>query len=194
MSVTFTTNIGLAKPDEAELAKNWAVGTELASDNNAIVIDKMDIGITAYTPVLAAQTTAPTLGTGTSLGEYCEVQGFIFGNFRIEFLDAGITSGSGEYGISLPVPVNGTYHIVGAAFNESIGLNSVIGEAYIWDSSTVNGSGGAALDVVTVGGVSYARIVLETFVGKTSRVFRNANPWTLATGDKFLGQFFYKRA
>ena len=194
MTVTFTTNIALAKPDGTEIAENWVNNIELIEDNNLIIIDKMDVNLTTYSPTLTAHTTAPNKGTGNTDGEYCDVQGFVFGNFIVEFFDAGITVGSGEYGVSLPFPVDATYHSVGTALNDAMGAFSVIGEGSIWDNSSVGNSGSVALDVVTVGGVSYVRLCLETFAGKTSPVFRDSMPFAVANNDKFTGQFFYKRA
>lgn len=193
MVVNFTTNIGLAKPDNNEVAENWVNAIQLTDDNNLIIEDKTDVNLLAYTPVLAAQTTAPSIGAGQSRGEYCDVQGFVFGNFVIEFTDPGVSAGSGEYGISLPFVADNSFHSVGTAFNAAPGQYSCIGEGYMHDATAIATSGNLALDVVTVGGVSYARLITETYSGKTSRIFTNGQPYTLATGDKWSGQFFYKR-
>jgi len=58
MAVTFTTNIGLAKPDKNEVAENWVNVQNLQDDNNQIIIDKMDINLVSYTPNVIATTTA----------------------------------------------------------------------------------------------------------------------------------------
>jgi hypothetical protein len=194
MAVTFTSNIGLAKPDDTELAKNWATATQLADDNKLIIIDQMDITLSTYTPVIAAQTTAPSLGAGTSKGEYQDIQGIIMGSFLLEFVDPGVTVGSGEYGISLPFTADNTFHNVGTAFNATPGSFSVIGDGYIYDSGGV-ATAFASLDVVTVGGVSYVRLLTEahTAPAKTSRIARDSMPVALGTLDKFVGNFIYKR-
>ncbi len=196
MAVNFTTNIALAKPTDTELALNWARGTKLQEDNNIIIVNEMDKPVTSYTPVLAAQTTAPTVGSGgAQLGEYQDNQGIITGTFMVSFFTAGITAGSGEYGISLPFVVDNSFHSVGTAFNAIPGQFSVVGEGFISDSSAVATSGSVALDVVTVGGVSYARLLTEahTTPAKTSRMFRDAMPFTVADGDLFIGNFCYKK-
>lgn len=193
MAVTFTPNIALAKPTNTELALEWVRNTKLQEDNNLIIIDKMDVNLTAYTPVLTAQTTPPNIGTGNIQGEYCDLQGFVFGNFIIEFLDAGITSGTGEYGVSLPFPADGSFHVVGTALNNISGSNSVIGEGYYWDSSAITTSGSLALDVVTVAGVSYVRMATETYTGKTNAFLANGQPAAVANNDRITGNFFYKR-
>jgi len=193
MAVTFTPNVGLA---EAELAEKWVNVDQLQNDNNIIITDKSDVNLVTYTPVLVGQTTAPQVGAGgSSRGEWQEFQGFIFGSFNVEFGAAGLVVGSGEYGISLPVPIDNAYHNVSSALNASIGSFACLGEGYIFDNSNVSLSGTCALDAVTIAGVSYVRMVLEQFSvpAKTARVFRDAMPSTVATGDTWLGSFCYKK-
>jgi hypothetical protein len=197
MAVTFTPNIGLAKPTEAELASNWVDGTQLQDDNNQIIIAAMNIPVNSYTPSLAATTTAPTVGTtGSAKGQYQEIQKMIFGVFLIDFSGTSIGAGSGEYGISLPFPADSSFHVVGTTFNGTPGDNSVIGECYFNDNSAADTSGTGCLDVVTVAGVSYMRILTEAHTSpvKTSRMFRDAMPFTLADQDRFTGSFCYLRA
>lgn len=197
MAVTFTTNLALAKPDGTELAENWVNNTKLQEDNNLIIIDQADINLVSYTPVVGAQTTAPNLGTtGSVSGEYMDVQGIIFGSFIITFGGTGITVGSGEYGISLPFPVDGTYYNSGSSFDNNPGSLHVIGEGYIFDSSAVATSGSVALDTITVAGVSYVRLLTELFTApaKTSRQFRDSMPFAVADSDRFIGSYVYKRA
>lgn len=200
MAVNFTGNIGLAKPTESELATNWATNTKLQEDNNIIMAAKMGYRLTAYTPTIVAATTAPTLGaSGNIRGEYTELQGFVWGCIIVEFTGAGITVGSGEYGLSLPFPADGSFHIVGTTLADSTslgGTQSIIGEGYISDVSAIATSGSVALDVVTVAGVSYVRLLPDIFTApvKTSRFMRDNMPFAVADGDKFTCQFFYKKA
>lgn len=196
MGVTFTPNIGLAKPDDTELAANWARFSDLADDNNQIIIDKMDINVVAYTPTFIGPTTNPNVGAGSIVGEYYNIQGIIFGTFTCLLTDPGVASGTGTgaYGISLPFPVDGAFHTVGTTLNDTPGTPSVVGEAYMTDASAVATSGTTAIDVVTVAGVSYARLITETYTTKTARFFGPAIPFSLATGDAFSGNFVYKKA
>jgi hypothetical protein len=193
MGVTFTSNVGLAKPDETELAENWVNGPNLQDDNNQILIAQTNLTLNTYTPVLKAQTSDPSTTTSILQGAYQDIQGIVTGTFRLLFV-TGITVGSGEYGVSLPFPADAAYHSVGTAFNHAVGSLSIIGEGYIHQGSTVNNSGSIALDVVTVGGVSYARLLFENFAGKTSRVVRDTQPWSIANGNNWNGQFMYKKA
>lgn len=195
MAVNFTSNIALAKPTEAELALNWARIQELQEDNNIIIADQMDIPIVAYTPVLTATTTPPNLGAGSIRGEYQDFLGFVTGSFAIEFLDPGITVGTGEYAVRLPFVIDNAFHIVATSFNATPGQYSVVGEGYTYDDSNVAVSGSLALDVTTVGGFSYIRMLTEahTVPAKGAR-FVGANvPTPIANLDKLIGQFFYKR-
>lgn len=199
MAVTLTSNISLFKPDETEIAENWANFTALQAANNTTIENKSNVVLTSYTPTVIATTTAPTFGAGGTRGEYCNVQNFIFGNFIIEFINPGLTAGSGEYGISLPAPVDGTFHTVGTSLVASgsnvTGALSVIGEGYAYDNSNVTASGSFALDCVTIAGTSYVRMVTEAYTipGKTSSVISSGQIFVPDDGDRFTGQFFYKR-
>jgi hypothetical protein len=194
MALTFTPNIGLAKPTETELAQDWALTPKLAEDNNLIVAAKSDIVLNSYGPTLIGPTTNPSVGAGQILGEYIDFQGFIFGSFNIAFLDPGIGVGSGVggYGISLPVLADNSFHTVGNALNNALGSNSCIGEGYFTDDSVVANSGTVALDIVRVGGVDYARMMTEAYAGKT--VIWIGPTFAMATDDKFTGSFWYKKA
>lgn len=78
-----------------------------------------------WTPVLSGSTTAPTLGTGSSvLGEYTldGLHGRCKGHFAITAGTSGTTVGSGAYLVNLPV---------------SLTTNQVvIGDGYFFDAST----------------------------------------------------------
>lgn len=195
MAVSFTSNIGLAKPDEAELAANWARFTQLQDDNNDIIAAKMNISLQTWTPNLIAQTSNPNLGVGVAKGDYIDVDGIVMGNFVVPFTDPGVAAGSGEFGISLPQVFDSSFHTVGTALNGAVGPNSVVGNGFIYDATSVATSGAVALDAVTIGGVSYVRLITEVFTApaKTSRLVTNAQPFTPATGDAITGFFIYKK-
>lgn len=193
--VAFTTNIGLAKPTNSEAAVEWIEGNQYYSDNNVIVTAKVNTILTSYTPTINAQTTPPNIGAGAIRGEYLNQQGFITGNFVVEFVDPGVAGGTGEWGVSLPFVIDNSFHIVATAFNAApAGSFTVIGEGYFFDNSNLNTSGSLALEATTVGGVSYARFIVENTPTKTSRYLTNNSPSTVGTVDKLTGQFFYKKA
>lgn len=67
----------------------------------------------AYTPVLTASTTNPTLGTGSSaVGRYRQFGKTVLCRGEFRFGTSGISAGSGQYSMSLPVP--GNFAIAGA--------------------------------------------------------------------------------
>lgn len=199
MVVNLTPNIGLSKPTATELAENWVNFSNLQGANNSIIIDKMDVNLTSYTPTIIGATSNPNLGAGNIRGEYYDFQGIISGSFVVEFTNPGISVGSGEYGIKLPFTVDNTYHTVGTALPASggnvTGALSVIGEGYAYDSSNATASGEFVLDVVTIAGVSYARMVtaIYTVPAKTSSVISAGQIFVPDDGDKFVGSFIYKR-
>ncbi len=197
MAVTFTPNIGLAKPTEAELAKDWVIEPpNLAKDNNLIIIDKMLVDQLSWTPAFIAATSNPSIGVGTKIGEYIDFQGFIMGSFVFQPVDAGVAAGSGAgaYGISLPTLVDTTFHTVGSSLSDLPGIASIIGEGYIDDASAIATSGTVAVDVVAISGVHYARLITESYPAKTSYFFGPGAPFSLATGDNFSCSFMYKKA
>lgn len=195
MAVTFTPNIALAKPTEAELGENWVNNTKLQEDNNIQLLDATQIATVTYTPTIIGQSGNPSVGAGFIKGEWIDLRGFIMGTVVVKFTDPGIAAGSGEYGISLPFTADSSYHNVGTALNNSIGTFSCIGEGYIFDFSAVGKSGSVSLDVVTITGVSYMRMIPELYSSpvKTARVYSNGQPTTPADGDSWNLSFMYKK-
>lgn len=198
MAVNFTFNLNLAKPTEAELARNLITGDELYADNNIILEEEMNKVLTPYTASLVATTANPNIGaTGSAQGEYIEFEGIIQGSFIITFSGAGVAPGTGEYGVRLPFPVEQTvFHSVGNALNATPGGFHIIGEGFHYDASASATSGSFAIDAVTVGGISYARMLTEAFTApvKTNRFVSANMPFTVADGDRLIGNFVYRQA
>lgn len=196
MGVTNTPNIALNKPDDTELAANWVNTPALQIDNNTKMRTNTTYTLTSYTPVIKGSTSDPNIGAGSIRGEYQNLQGFIMGSATVEFIDPSVAAGSGVYAISLPFPVDGSFHTVGSSFTTNPGANSVIGEGFIQDNSAVATSGVVALDVVTISGISYVRLITEFYTSpaKTSPFMTNTMPFTVATADCFSINFFYKKA
>jgi hypothetical protein len=194
MGVTFTPNIGLAKPTDTELALNWARTQQLSDDNNLIIQDKTDIDLTVTTPAVIGATTNPNFGVGSAQLEYSRVQGFVFGTFVIAATDPGVAPGTGvgAYGIALPFLADVTFHTVGAALTDVPGVASCIGEGYVLDASSIPFSGTFALDIVHIAGVAYLRMITEAYSGKTVHWLGPSAPNAIATGDSFTGTFMYK--
>lgn len=193
MVVNTTTYIGLAKPTEDELAKDWTITPDHVEDNNVQIIDKCDVNIQNRVPALVGRLSNPSVGAGSIALEFIDYEGYVFGNCKIIFTDPGVAVGSGEWGIELPFDVH-SYHAAGTALNDNPGLFDCIGEGYYMDSSAVATSGTLAVDVVNVGGVSYARLITETFAGKAARIVGSAHPVAIATGDSINFNFMFKKA
>lgn len=88
--------------------------------------------LTAFTPNLSADVTAPTLGVGgTNLGYMYRIfdQLYMWGQFR--FGSSGINAGSGLYLLNLPFQVNS---VLGAS--TTMGENPVIGTGTVHDNSS----------------------------------------------------------
>lgn len=194
MVVSFTPNIGLAKPDDSELAANWARLAQLQADNNAILISETNRPLVSYTPVLIGAAGNPNIGSGTAEGEYQDLMGFITGCFSIEFAGA-IATGSGIWGFRLPFLADAAWHTVGTLLTDTPGNIDIIGEGYNYSSVAVNASGTNALDLITVGGFSYARFLIEGYATKSSHgLTGTGSPHTVVAGDKYTGSFAYKKA
>lgn len=197
MAVSFTPNIGLAKPTESELAANWVNGTQLQDDNNDIIADFADINLVQYTPAVIAATSNPNFGAGLVTAEYYKiggVGGVVFGSFTLVALDPAVApgSGTGAYGISLPELADNTFHFLGSALADTPGTAHCVGEGYFIDASSATTTGSCGFDIVRVGGVDYIRPITELFAAKATRWLGPTVPFTLATGDKLCGNFAYK--
>lgn len=194
MAVTFTTNIGLAKPDDTELAKKWTLIDNLQDANNTIIENATNFPLNAYTPAIIAQTTVPNVGAGKVRGEYQIQAGFVWGSFVIEFLNPGVVAGVGEFAFGLPMAIDQSFHTVDTAFGGLAGVASTIGEGYLYDDSSVANSGHCCVQPLVISGVSYVRLATEGISGKTITWLTAAQPYVPATLDHFAGSFFYKKA
>ncbi len=193
--VSFTPILGLAKPTNSEVAKNWIESAEYQEENNDLVQAASNIALTAYSPVIIATTTPPNVGAGRIVGECQVMDDIVWGNFVVEFTDPGVVGGSGEFAVSLPHVADSSFHTVGSSLTAATGTNSIIGEGHISDASNLSLTGSVALDLVTISGVSYVRLVTEPYAApvKTNRVFAAGLPSNLGTGDKWTGSFIYKK-
>lgn len=195
MVVSFTPNIGLAKPDLSELAKDWAVGNKLAEDNNNILTTKMTFTPVSYTPVLTLAGVVQANGTAPIVsGAYYEYNGWIYGTFVYVRGTgvSGITGSTNVLGISLPVPVSGAYHRIGGSFTSQPGDCDILGEGYYLTFLDVAKSGGGAIDCVFNAGTYYARMYCEQTPGVP--FILDGNNGLFAPGDGFSTNFLYKKA
>jgi hypothetical protein len=132
---------------------------------------------TAYTPVLTATTTNPTLGTSSiAAGLYVKMGKIVVVNFRIIFGSSGVDAGSGEYRISVP-------------FNMlNVGNLLPSGVVWLYDvSAGVSKMAGAFRATATPSSTFLIRGEAVLSVG-------NATPWTWAAGDTIAGTLTYEEA
>jgi hypothetical protein len=81
------------------------------------MVDAIEAGWTAYTPVLTATTTNPVLGTGgTIVGKWKRIGKTVLFRIEITFGSAGVNAGNGTYTITLPTNATRTNLPVGLAF------------------------------------------------------------------------------
>lgn len=137
-------------------------------------------GYTAYTPVLTASTTNPTLGTGSvASGRYIRRGKEVSGHATIIFGTSGVAAGSGTYFISLPVAQR-------TADAGSPPLRRSLGTAELFDSSASTPA--AAMTITPASNPNVAAI----------RVFSGVNPvgdnvpWTWAASDRIQITFKYE--
>lgn len=69
---------------------------------------------TAWTPVLTASTTNPNIGTtGTKSGRYCQIGKMVFWSALFQTNGTGISAGTGNYNLTVPVTPVAGYPITG---------------------------------------------------------------------------------
>lgn len=193
MTVTFTSNLGLAKPDVEEVARNWVRFTELELDNKNAINDYLgDLSFQTYVPLLQATTSQPSLGTSDERrdGYFVELpNGFVFGGFILQF-GSGLNIGSGFYSITLPSLPDATFHEISSG---TAGDGDVIGQGSVRDANTATNSQTFALELVSFSG-NTQNMRMYTEATATSRWVSHNVPFTFAGGDTMNGNFCYKAA
>ena len=137
---------------------------------------------TSYTPALTSSGTQPVLGTGSiASGKYVQINKFVHGYFNIQFGTAGITAGTGNYLISLPVPSSRT---TGAFWEYNVGTGT------FGDNSTGN-------DYMMKFNFNNATTMIAyywgTFNGQLAALGAAA-PVAIAVSDRISGFFTYEAA
>ena len=137
---------------------------------------------TSYTPALSSSGTQPVLGTGSSAtGKYVQINKFVFGYFNIQFGTSGITAGTGNYFVSLPVASSRTtgnfweYNVGTGTFGDTSTANDYMVKFNFNNSTTL---------------IAY---YWATFNGQLSAIGAAA-PVAIATQDRFSGFFAYEAA
>jgi len=148
----------------------------LASELNA------PMAFTAYTPALTSTGTQPVLGTGSSAtGEYVQINKFVYGYFNIQFGTSGITAGTGNYLISLPVASARTS---GAFWQYNVGTGT-FGDNSLGTDTMLKFNFNSATTLIAY--------YWGTFNGQIAALGAAA-PVGVETQDRVSGFFFYEAA
>lgn len=139
----------------------------------------------SYTPVLGALTTAPTLGTGSSVsGKYVTHGLWTCAMGEFQFGTAGVSAGSGGYTISLPInPDNPTGMTSPLVFGTVRGSQQIARGGTIFSTSNLTISSNVILAAYTAAWPVGA----ETNVGSGS-------PWVWAANYRLQFAVMYESA
>jgi hypothetical protein len=137
---------------------------------------------TSYTPALTSSGNQPVLGAGSiANGKYVQINKFVYGYFNIAFGTSGITAGTGNYLISLPVPSART---TGAFWEYNVGTGTF-------------GDQSGGLDFMVKFNFNDANTIIAyywtSFNQQIAAVSATA-PVTITTQDRFSGFFCYEAA
>jgi hypothetical protein len=177
------------------------VGSNFIKDfpaQNAINCDAIDAyagpclisnALQTWTPVLTADTTPPVISTangGYIKGYYYKIfdNVWCWGEFR--FGSSGNTFGAGDYGFSLPFPVN-SITALGAGFGFN-GEWPVLGQGVMWDDSAANGQP-LTVHMKTTTTISFG----TRFTSGVSRDAHAGSPVVFANNDGITWFARYKR-
>lgn len=129
----------------------------------------------SFTPTLGAATTPPTMGTGAVRNSYYSlVPGpYCVYTFHILFGSSGVSAGSGNYNVSLPISPAAPY---------ATG-NTALGTCLLADQSTGFFKVGT---LFLASGSSTLGLIVES-----TTIVSNSAPWTWAAGDYITGSIAY---
>jgi hypothetical protein len=148
----------------ADTAAKLTAGTNgqilMAASGETTGLDWVDLGVfAAWTPVLTASSSNPTLGSGgTITGRYVQIGKLVIATANIIFGSSGVGAGSGTYQIDLPVNSTGV---------------TFMGSGRVFDSG--GSVHGVAAPIVTA-----ADQMLVLYNGA---IVTHAVPWTWAAND-----------
>lgn len=133
--------------------------------------------VTTYTPVLTAASSNPTLGVANDAdGAWYQIGPLVAFWFSIQFGTSGVGAGSGQYRVSLPVPV-----LAGNLAKVSLGAGRVV------DNSVGTDLGSSIIELEMLDG-DPTKLVMAVEEAVT---VSNALPWTWAASDRLFGGGLY---
>lgn len=149
----------------------WPVGAPITA--GMIASEAWD----PFVPTLTADTTNPTLGSGSTVVGFYKRQGRVInGTVVINLGSSGFAGGSGFWRIAAPVPIR------------NYGTPSSVGSGYLWDASASD------LRVVTVFMDPGASVFTMGAQGATGYLLSATFPWTWANTDQIHFNFMYEAA
>ena len=155
------------------MATQYTAGLSAGQILPAATMNQIGAAWETWTPVLAASTTNPTLGTGGSTsGRWGRIQKIVTGFGKIQFGTAGTNAGSGFYTVSLPTAA------------QAATVVTPIGTVYLAD-------GGVNVRVGVLIATATTACTMRFDAG--GLVFNNA-PWVWGANSLILYQFTYEAA
>lgn len=153
------------------------MNTHVRDNLDAVAPSGTTFTASGYTPALTADTTDPTLGTGsTASGRYLRLGDLVTVQLLIQFGTSGAAAGNGVYEISVPVNIASDVSTVVS-----------VGAGYIRDDTA-----GKWLPV-SAHRFSASTVHMVFDNGSGARVAYN-NPWTWAASDRLSLQLSYEAA
>jgi hypothetical protein len=151
---------------------------ELVVYNGSVWRTFSDGQLQTYTPALTAPTTNPTLGSGSSVvGRYVRGGRMVTVWVRIGFGSSGVSAGSGQYTVSLPVAAS---TITASSSN---GSGQAIGFGHIRDDGSTSNN--------TVISVNLTTATTVRFVVAPGGAVSESNPISWAANDVITFQACY---
>ena len=154
------------------MATQWTAGTTPGQVLTAATMNTIGAAWETWTPALTAQTTNPTLGTGSSqTGRWARINKIVTGQGRIKFGTSGTAAGSGYYLVSLPTAAQAA-------------TGGPCGTVYIFDGGVSVRVGVLIMTTTTTCTMRYDAGALVT----------NAAPWAWGANSEIHYQFIYEAA
>jgi hypothetical protein len=193
VTVTNTTNLGLFKPDSAEIARRWADEEDISwsTENNEILLDFLpaDDSLLTFNAEVYNTTGA---GSALSLGSGGVAEGFyrvlpgdiIIGWGRFALGTSPFPSATGIMHVTLPVAPLGSFHTA----STTLGAADILGGAVFRDNSTETES---QLGVLQISTLTNARAAIGLEKNNSTFAQFPDQPFTYATGDRITYHFMY---
>lgn len=189
-----TFNMAFIVPELAELAELFPATFESVNLNLLDAASK-DLGLIPWTPEILASAVNPNFGdAATKIGFYRRLPGdLIVGWGRVQAGGSGIAAGNGNYRFRLPVERDTTNTWGDSSSGSAGGDGEIIGAGFYHDDTGGTGlSGSGVMELMTNSGGGRASMAVNA--GSTTWHVDANSPFTVAAGDAYGWEFFYKGA